>query len=102
MEGRRSLVLPNHILVQFEGLDQGEEPEPSLNRAGEGSFRMTVWIYVDTREQVGDKDHPRVFADEAAADAWFAGHSLIWRSWATERKSARRRSQRPSVATSLL
>ena len=25
---------------------------------------MTVWIYVDTRKQVGDKDHLKVFATE--------------------------------------
>ena len=31
----------------------------------------TVWIYVDTRKDVGDKDHLKVFASEAAADAWF-------------------------------
>jgi hypothetical protein len=27
----------------------------------------TVWIYVDTRKLVGDRD----FADEDAAEAWF-------------------------------
>jgi hypothetical protein len=32
----------------------------------------TVWIYVDTRKQVGDKDHLRVFASEASAEKWFA------------------------------
>ena len=26
----------------------------------------TVWIYVDTSKDVGDKDHFRVFASEAA------------------------------------
>ena len=31
---------------------------------------MMVWIYVDTRKQVGDKDHLK----EATADAWFADH----------------------------
>ena len=30
----------------------------------------TVWIYVDTRKDVGNKDHLKVFANEAAADAW--------------------------------
>jgi len=35
---------------------------------------MTVWIYVDTRKQVGDKDHLKVFASEAAAEKWFAGN----------------------------
>jgi hypothetical protein len=28
---------------------------------------MTVWIYVDTRKLVGDKDHLQVFATEKAA-----------------------------------
>ena len=31
----------------------------------------TVWIYVDTRKEVGDRDHFQVFADEAAAEEWF-------------------------------
>jgi hypothetical protein len=33
---------------------------------------IEVWIYVDTSKDVGDKDHLKVFADEAAADRWFA------------------------------
>ena len=32
---------------------------------------MTVWIYVDTNKQVGDKDHLRVFANSDAAETWF-------------------------------
>ena len=32
---------------------------------------MTVWIYVDTSKQVGDRDHLKVFANEDAAEAWF-------------------------------
>jgi len=31
----------------------------------------TVWIYVDTSKQVGDKDHLRVFANLDAAETWF-------------------------------
>jgi hypothetical protein len=38
-------------------------------KAEEG--RMTVWVYVDTSMQVGDKDHLKVFANEDAADTWF-------------------------------
>ena len=34
----------------------------------------TVWIYVDTTKDVGDRDHLKVFADEAAAEAWFTDH----------------------------
>jgi hypothetical protein len=36
--------------------------------------RMTVWIYVDTSKQVGDPDHLKVFANQEAAQAWFAEH----------------------------
>ena len=35
---------------------------------------MTVWIYVDTSRNVGDVDHLKVFANEAAAEAWFKAH----------------------------
>jgi hypothetical protein len=35
---------------------------------------MTVWIYVDTSKQVGDPDHLKVFANQEAAQAWFAEH----------------------------
>jgi hypothetical protein len=37
-------------------------------RTSEG--RMKVLIYVDTRKQVGDRDHLRVFAGEDAAETW--------------------------------
>ena len=33
---------------------------------------MTVWIFVDTSKDIGDKEHLRVFADEATANRWFA------------------------------
>ena len=31
----------------------------------------TVWIYVDTKKQVGDRDHLKVFANSDLADEWF-------------------------------
>ena len=31
----------------------------------------TVLVYVDTRKQVGDRDHLKVFASETVADEWF-------------------------------
>jgi hypothetical protein len=40
---------------------------------------MTVWIYVDTRKQVGDKDHLKVVASEDAANA--GSPSTIRRPW---------------------
>ena len=32
---------------------------------------MTVFVYVNTAKQVGDKDHIKVFASEDAAETWF-------------------------------
>lgn len=32
---------------------------------------MNVWIYVDTKREVGDRNHLQVFADQDAAEAWF-------------------------------
>ena len=37
---------------------------------------MTVWVYVDTSMQVGDKDHLKVFANEDAADTWFQENEI--------------------------
>lgn len=34
----------------------------------------TVLIYVDTSKKVGDAEHLKVFADQDAAEAWFAAH----------------------------
>jgi hypothetical protein len=31
---------------------------------------MTVWIYVNTSKQVGDREHLKVFASEEAAETW--------------------------------
>jgi hypothetical protein len=31
---------------------------------------MTIWIYVHTSKQVGDRDHLKVFASEIAAEIW--------------------------------
>jgi hypothetical protein len=43
--------------------------------ADEGPPAMTtVWIYVDARKQIGDKDHLKVFADQDAARKWFGEH----------------------------
>jgi len=48
-------------------LDQGEEPEPSRD----GARAMTVFVYVNTGKQAGDKDHIKVFATQDAAEKWF-------------------------------
>jgi hypothetical protein len=31
----------------------------------------TVWIYVDTSKEAGDKDHLKIFANADAAGTWF-------------------------------
>jgi hypothetical protein len=31
----------------------------------------TVWVYVDTSKQIGDKDQLKVFANADAAETWF-------------------------------
>jgi hypothetical protein len=36
-----------------------------------GEQAMTVWVYINTSKQVGDKDHVRVFAKTDAAETWF-------------------------------
>ena len=33
---------------------------------------MTVWIYLDTSKLVGDPEHIKVFANQDAAETWFA------------------------------
>ena len=32
---------------------------------------MTVFVYVNTSKQVGDRDHLKVFASADAAETWF-------------------------------
>jgi len=38
---------------------------------------MTVWIYTNTREEVGDIDHLKVFATARAAEEWFEDNDPI-------------------------
>jgi hypothetical protein len=33
---------------------------------------LLIPIFVDTSKQVGDDDHPKIFASEDAANRWFA------------------------------
>jgi len=40
---------------------------------------MTVFIYVNTSKQVGDRDHLKVFANADAAETWFA--ETIPKAW---------------------
>jgi hypothetical protein len=36
----------------------------------------TVWVYVDTSKEVGDRDHLKVFATPDAADEWFKERTI--------------------------
>jgi hypothetical protein len=38
---------------------------------------MTVWVYFDTRKEVGDIDHVKVFANADAAEKWFEDNDPI-------------------------
>ena len=60
----------------LSALGQGQEPRASRNGARYGLLLMTdtVWIYVNTNKEVGDKDHLKVFATEDAAEIWFGEH----------------------------
>ena len=33
---------------------------------------MTVLVYVNTSKQIGDSDHIKLFANQDAAETWFA------------------------------
>ena len=51
----------------------------------------TVWIYVDTSKDVGDRDHLKVFEREAAANEWLKPMTRkAWRSsmrsWSEDRR----------------
>jgi hypothetical protein len=42
----------------------------------ERRIAMTVWVYVDTSKNVGDKEHLKLFANQHAADEWFKKHDI--------------------------
>jgi hypothetical protein len=52
-------------------LDQGQEPVASRDQPRQGGVFVNVLIYVNTRKEVGDVDHLKVFANRDAADTWF-------------------------------
>ena len=61
----------------MRGLNRGHVREfnPSGKTASLGAEKaeerpMTVWVYVDTRKQVSDVDHLKVFASEDASERW--------------------------------
>jgi hypothetical protein len=60
-------IATGHIVAATEALDQDQEPQPS----GNGARAMTVFVYVNTAKQVGDKDHIKVFSNLDAAEKWF-------------------------------
>jgi|GEM_PF-893186 hypothetical protein len=47
------------------------KPRAAQLRGSKRSKAMTVFVYVNTAKQVGDKDHIKVFATIDAAEKWF-------------------------------
>ena len=47
--------------------------DPNSTERDQRSFSSS-WIYVDASKDVGDVDHLKVFANAAAAEAWFKAH----------------------------
>ena len=43
-------------------------------KGGSKGASVTVWIYVDTSKQVGDRAYLKVFDSQTAAQAWFDVH----------------------------
>jgi hypothetical protein len=88
--GRRNVIVPissEQIGAGLREADEGSALVQAIERgwlkpgARDGTLRggrlptrecltMTVWIYVNTSKQVGDKDHLKVFANEDAAETW--------------------------------
>jgi hypothetical protein len=56
-------------MAEIEYRAQGEASV--LQGAVGGPVMNTIWIYVDTSKQVGDRDHLKVFANSDLADEWF-------------------------------
>src|SRR6185503_20969458 len=53
----------------FHGNDTADCPGL---RARDREGPMTVFVYVNTNKQVGDREHDKVFATTDAAETWFA------------------------------
>jgi hypothetical protein len=49
---------------------RGADVRPLGAPEAETRSAMTVWIYVDTSKQVGDRNHLKVFAREDAVETW--------------------------------
>ena len=68
---RSDTLMPQSVSERVRGLLQSVAAKPvpvGAEEAQEGP--MTVWIYIDTSKQVGDRDHLKVFASEVVADTW--------------------------------
>ena len=65
---RSDTLMPQSVSERVSSIRREKGPSLGAEEAQEGP--MTVWIYVDTSKQVGDRDHLKVFASEVAADTW--------------------------------
>jgi hypothetical protein len=62
-------ALNRHHVREFNS--NRKDPHWGQAQAQEGRMK-TVLIYVDTSKDVGDVDHLKIFANEEAAEKWFA------------------------------
>src|SRR5437764_1142616 len=64
---RREASVEPWLCTGVQSIAQGTSLGPT--QAEEGP--MTVFVYLNTSKQVGDKDHVKVFANVDAAEKWF-------------------------------
>ena len=62
----------------------------------------SVWIYVDTNKEIGDKDHLKVFATADAVETWFEENDPEGVAFEYEVLERRRRQLRPQCTTKLV
>lgn len=75
--GGRKLVTLRDAGEYIAGLPKAEHDAPEWQAAVEALILVaesggpTVFVYVNTGKQAGDKDHIKVFATQDAAEKWF-------------------------------
>jgi hypothetical protein len=69
---RAALRGGNHRNSAASGSDfRSRSQAAAATLAQAGDRAMTVFVYVNTSKQIGDKDHIKVFANVDAAEKWF-------------------------------
>jgi hypothetical protein len=67
------IALAGLILVRHDGHHCHANEAAGFSGLGDPRSRGTdMTVFVNTSKQVGDKDHIKVFANQDAAETWFA------------------------------